>query len=102
VVAQEVYGDDAIRITPPYLGNNTLASDTGIDNDYGGHNGGGSNEGGGDGLSDSTCDVTRVRLVQFQRNTDEPLVIDQNKKKKEIFLNKLFSHSGYHTSYDRK
>jgi hypothetical protein len=29
----------------------------------------------GDGLSESTCDVTRVRLVQFQRNTDEPLVI---------------------------
>jgi hypothetical protein len=41
-----------------------------FDNDYGG----GLNDSGGDGLSDATCDVTRVRLVQFQRNTDEPLV----------------------------
>ena len=75
MVAQEVYGDDAIRVTPPFIGTNTLASDAGLDHDYAGHNGGGLNEGGGDGVSDSGCDVTRVRLVQFQRNTDEPLVI---------------------------
>jgi hypothetical protein len=74
VVAQEVYGDDVVRITPPYFGNNTLASDANFENDYGGHNGGGLNESNGEGLSDTTCDVTRVRLVQFQRNTDEPLV----------------------------
>ncbi len=76
VVAQEVYGDDAIRITPPYLGNSTLASDVGRDSEYTGHNGGGSgsNAGVDDRLNDSACDVTRVRLVQFQRNTDEPLV----------------------------
>ncbi len=70
VVAQEVYGDSAIRVTPPYIGPNTLTSDVNFDNDYGG----GLNDNGGDGLSDATCDVTRVRLVQFQRNTDEPLV----------------------------
>jgi calcium/calmodulin-dependent serine protein kinase len=27
-----------------------------------------------DGFSETACDITRVRLVQFQRNTDEPLV----------------------------
>ena len=74
-MAQEVYGDDAIRITPPYSNNNALTSDVNFDNDYGGPNGSGVHEIGGDGLSDTTCDVTRVRLVQFQRNTDEPLVI---------------------------
>ncbi|CAF3987334.1 unnamed protein product [Rotaria magnacalcarata] len=75
VVAQEIYGDDAIRITPSYVGNNTLPPDSGLDNDYIGHNGGGSNESGEDRSSDLPCDVTRVRLVQFQRNTDEPLGI---------------------------
>ncbi len=80
VVAQEVYGDGAIRVTPPYYGHNTLTSDANFDNDYGGQNGSGINEIGGDGLSDTACDVTRVRLVQFQRNTDEPLVIIINKK----------------------
>ena len=74
MVAQEVYGDDAIRITPPYLTNNTLGLDPSLDNDYTGCNGGSPQDGTGDGLSDSPCDVTRVRLVQFQRNTDEPLV----------------------------
>ncbi len=87
MVAQEVYGDDAIRITPPYPGNSTLAADAGHDNEYTGHNGGGgSNEGGGDGLNDSACDVTRVRLVQFQRNTDEPLVRTQDIIKKTAYL----------------
>ena len=77
VVAQEVYGDDAIRVTPPYLDRNALTSDVVLDNDHTGHNGGGgSNEGIGNGLNESgACDVTRVRVVQFQRNTDEPLVI---------------------------
>ena len=75
MVAQEVYGDDAIRITPPYLtNNNTLGLDSSLDNDYTGYNGGSPHDGAGDGLNDSPCDVTRVRLVQFQRNTDEPLV----------------------------
>ncbi|CAF1553544.1 unnamed protein product, partial [Rotaria sordida] len=80
VVAHEVYSDDAIRITPSYIGNNTIAPDSGLDNDYGGHNGSGLNECADDRLNDLPCDVTRVRLVQFQRNTDEPLVIYQDKK----------------------
>ena len=59
VVAQEVYSDEAVRVTPPpvlpYLN-------------------------GGDGLpqhANGHVDpdtVTRVRLVQFQKNTDEPMV----------------------------
>ena len=59
-----------MRISPPY----TLPSDVNFENDYAGHNGSGVHDSSGDGLSDSACDVTRVRLVQFQRNTDEPLV----------------------------
>lgn len=59
VVAHEVYGEDAVRVTPPpllpYL------------------------NGGNDDLDASNGDiemenVTRVRLVQFQKNTDEPMV----------------------------
>lgn len=100
VVAQEIYGDDAIRITPPYVGNNAI--DSGIDNDYIGHNGGGSNENGEDKSNDLPCDVTRVRLVQFQRNTDEPLVIIvNNTKKSETFLIKIY-FKGYYIAYDRK
>ena len=58
VVAQEVYSDEAVRVTPPpvlpYLN-------------------------GGDGLPPANGHVdpdtvTRVRLVQFQKNTDEPMV----------------------------
>ncbi|CAF4422929.1 unnamed protein product, partial [Rotaria magnacalcarata] len=75
VVAQEVYGDGTIRVTPSYLGHNTLPTETNIDNDYNGHNGNELNDNRGDGVSDTLCDVTRVRLVQFQRNTDEPLGI---------------------------
>jgi hypothetical protein len=94
-----VYGDGAIRVTPPYYGHNTITSDVNFDNDYGGQNGSGINETGGDGLSDTACDVTRVRLVQFQRNTDEPLVIiNKTKFKIKIFIFYL----GYYTSYGRK
>ncbi|CAF1045338.1 unnamed protein product [Rotaria sp. Silwood1] len=75
VVAQEVYGDGVVRIGPSYISHNTLTSDNNIDNDYTGHNGNELNDSRGDGLSDTVCDVTRVRLVQFQRNTDEPLGI---------------------------
>ncbi|CAF1237998.1 unnamed protein product [Didymodactylos carnosus] len=65
VVAQEVYGDEAIRVTPP-LGGNSQFND-------------GSEDLNGTGVVDTqgdlACDVTRVRLVQFQRNTDEPMGI---------------------------
>ncbi|KAM6945573.1 peripheral plasma membrane protein CASK-like isoform 2-T2 [Aplochiton taeniatus] len=62
VVAHEVYSDDALRVTPPptspYLNGESPES------------GGGG--GGGDGDLEN---VTRVRLVQFQKNTDEPMGI---------------------------
>lgn len=60
VAAQEIYSEDAIRVTPPpqlpYLnGGEELGADS----------------------PNGDCDVenvTRVRLVQFQKNTDEPMV----------------------------
>ena len=58
VVAHEVYGEDAIRVTPPpvtpYL--NGEADPDSPDGDVEMEN------------------VTRVRLVQFQKNTEEPMV----------------------------
>ncbi|XP_068157724.1 peripheral plasma membrane protein CASK isoform X2 [Drosophila tropicalis] len=60
VVARDVYGEEALRVTPPpmvpYLNGDEL------DNV----------EGGGSG---ELQHVTRVRLVQFQKNTDEPMGI---------------------------
>ncbi len=57
VVAHEVYSDDALRVTPPptspYLNGDSPES---INGDMDLEN------------------VTRVRLVQFQKNTDEPMV----------------------------
>lgn len=56
VVARDVYGEEALRVTPPpmvpYLNGDEL------DNVEGGE----------------LQHVTRVRLVQFQKNTDEPMV----------------------------
>lgn len=58
MVAHEVYGEDALRVTPPpllpYL------------------NGGEDIDGPNEDLE--VENVTRVRLVQFQKNTDEPMV----------------------------
>lgn len=57
VVAHEVYSDEALRVTPPptspYLNGDSPESANG-DMDM--------------------ENVTRVRLVQFQKNTDEPMV----------------------------
>ena len=76
-MAHEVYGDEIAGVPMSNLGQTNVSSEYGIENEYNGHNGtGGHHESIGDRLSDSTCDVTRVRLVQFQRNTDEPLVIE--------------------------
>ena len=64
VVAHEVYGEDAIRVTPPpvspYLN---------------GEAGGGGEVESPNGDVDME-NVTRVRLVQFQKNTEEPMVSD--------------------------
>ncbi|VDP54676.1 unnamed protein product [Schistosoma curassoni] len=56
VIAQEVYGPEAIRVTPP-----PLSSFLNGDED--------------DHMESDTDQpqVTRVRLVQFQKNTDEPM-----------------------------
>lgn len=63
-VAREVYSEDALRITPPSL--NPKGFLNGSDNIDGSE------------LEESGCDlqphITRVRLVQFQKNTDEPMV----------------------------
>ncbi|XP_065169553.1 peripheral plasma membrane protein CASK isoform X10 [Atheta coriaria] len=59
VVAHEIYGEDAMRVTPPPL----LPYLNGGD-DLDGPNGDVEME-----------NVTRVRLVQFQKNTDEPMGI---------------------------
>lgn len=56
VVAREVYGEEALRVTPPPIGPYLNGDDTdSVDNGELQH-------------------VTRVRLVQFQKNTDEPMV----------------------------
>jgi len=57
-VAQEVYGDDAVHVTPP-----PVAPFLNGDNDFDSYD------------ADADVDsVMRVRLVQFQKNTDEPMV----------------------------
>lgn len=58
VVAHEVYSEDAVRVTPPplqpYLNGDSQPETP---------------------VSDMDCsNVTRVRMVQFQKNTDEPMV----------------------------
>lgn len=62
VVAHEVYGEEALRVTPPPT-SLSCGPTPGLAN--------------GDGPLDAPHDldtVTRVRLVQFQKNTDEPMV----------------------------
>lgn len=61
VAAHEIFGEEAVRVTPPlvlpYLNGNGIDGDeNGLDDDIEPEN------------------VTRVRLVQFQKNTDEPMV----------------------------
>lgn len=57
MVAREVYGDEAVRVTPPPIAPFLNGTDD-IDNVDNGE----------------LQHVTRVRLVQFQKNTDEPMV----------------------------
>ena len=59
-MAHEVYGEDAIRVTPPPM-TSFLNGDAEPESPNG----------------DLDMDnVTRVRLVQFQKTTDEPMVSD--------------------------
>ena len=69
MASHEVYGAGAVRVTPPPLlpGQYLNGSEEGGGGLMGGVDSG--DEGGPD------CEmVTRVRLVQFQKNTDEPMV----------------------------
>lgn len=63
VAAQEIYSEEAIRVTPPpQLPFLNGGDEVGADSPNG------------------DCDVenvTRVRLVQFQKNTDEPMVSEK-------------------------
>jgi len=61
VAAHEVYGEDAVRVTPPPISLPYLNGDGDLE--------------GEDGDDDGPLEaITRVRLVQFQKNTDEPMV----------------------------
>lgn len=68
MVAHEVYGEEALRVTPPPTGPPYL----GLAN--GGADGGGLEDGLDPAAPPDLETVTRVRLVQFQKNTDEPMV----------------------------
>ena len=58
IVAEEVYSDDAVHVTPP-----PVTPFINGDNDFDSYD------------ADADVDsVMRVRLVQFQKNTDEPMV----------------------------
>ncbi|XP_038114096.1 peripheral plasma membrane protein CASK isoform X10 [Culex quinquefasciatus] len=59
VVAREVYGEEALRVTPPPIAPYLNGGNDDIDN----------------GDTGDLQHVTRVRLVQFQKNTDEPMGI---------------------------
>ena len=57
ILSHEVFGDEAIRVTPPPLLSYLNGDDPQKNRDH----------------ADSE-NVTRVRLVQFQKNSDEPMV----------------------------
>ncbi|XP_061171448.1 peripheral plasma membrane protein CASK-like isoform X4 [Saccostrea echinata] len=63
VVAHEVYGEDAVRVTPPPI--QTFSS----------LNGDSSQPPSPEVEMDPGCKINRVRLVQFQKNKDEPMGI---------------------------
>lgn len=58
VVAREVYGEESMRASPPPVNGRTAAQPQDEDED----------------TEPEFENVTRVRLVQFQKNTDEPMV----------------------------
>lgn len=93
MIGYEFYGDETegARVTPPpllppvYLSHSSIAGSTSMGGLYGSHAldglarpdssmGGGLGGGGVNGDIQPLEHVTRVRLVQFQKNTDEPMV----------------------------
>ena len=99
VIGYEFYGDETegARVTPPpllppvYLSHSSIAGSTSMGGLYGSHAldglgrpdssmGGALTGGGANGDIQPLEHVTRVRLVQFQKNTDEPMVRMREKK----------------------
>lgn len=86
VISYELYGDESGesgRVTPPpllppvYLSHSSIAGSTSMGGIYGTHGIDGRPDsalGGANGDVQQLEHVTRVRLVQFQKNTDEPMV----------------------------
>jgi calcium/calmodulin-dependent serine protein kinase len=88
VVSQEIYGEEALAVrslaSPLATGAAARAASAGAGEDDLSGNGIGGGGGGGDSASEDyndqhdasiIMDTTRVRLVQFQKNTDEPMGI---------------------------
>lgn len=73
-----MYGEEALRVTPPPIPSYAEDSDSADTGDH----------------------VTRVRLVQFQKNTDEAMVSDLRFDDATDFLTG-FLCSGHHTENDR-
>ena len=66
-----MYGEDAIRVTPPPLTPYLNGDSAEVDSPNG---------------DIDMENITRVRLVQFQKNTDEPMVrIENNRKYSNAF-----------------
>ena len=100
VIGYEFYGDDSegARVTPPpllppvYLSHSSIAGSTSMGGLYGTHaldgltrpdsSLGGVTGGAANGDVQPLEHVTRVRLVQFQKNTDEPMVRTVGTRKK--------------------
>lgn len=79
VAGHEVYGEEATRVTPPPLLTYLNGSD-----DLEGQNG------------DLDEKITRVRLVQFQKNTDEPMVSGLPRYRRECFtIYYVYSKASY-------
>lgn len=90
MVAREVYGEEALRVTPPPIAPYLNGGNDDIDN----------------GEAGDLPHVTRVRLVQFQKNTDEPMVTNQKTnylqdKRPRSFAASLPIPPGYNVEDDR-
>ncbi|EUB63700.1 Peripheral plasma membrane protein CASK [Echinococcus granulosus] len=84
VIAHDVYGEAAIRVTPPpttVFGTSTTNGEEGGNDDI-------------EGPTDSGHHVTRVRLVQFQKTTDEPMGITLKLNEEDKCIVARIMHGG--------
>ncbi|KAL5967916.1 Peripheral plasma membrane protein CASK [Taenia solium] len=84
VIAHDVYGEAAIRVTPPpttAFGTSTTNGEEGERDDA-------------EGIADSGHHVTRVRLVQFQKTTDEPMGITLKLNEEDKCIVARIMHGG--------